>query len=87
MANDSHLSIKLDGLKALERGLKTLPAAVPGVTSMSINASLRKMNTEAWRNIQPRYFVQRRIINRALKLVYANPSRLVGALVASGKHL
>src|SRR6266404_9312715 len=86
MAGESHISIKLDGLKALERGLKSLPAAVPNVTSMSINYSLRKMNTEAWRTIQPRYFVDRRAITRSLKMVYANPSKLVGALVATGKR-
>src|SRR6266436_9208106 len=87
MATDAHISIKLDGLKALNNGLKSLPAAVPNVTSMSINYCLRKMNTEAWRVIQPRYFVDRRTVTRSLKMVYANPTKLVGALVATGKHL
>jgi hypothetical protein len=87
MAGNSYIGIKLDGLKALEAGLKTLPAAIPNVTSLSINYCLRKMNTEAWRAIQPRYFVDRRTITRSLKMIYANPTKLAGALVATGKHL
>src|SRR5258705_12817748 len=44
------------------------------------------MNTEAWRTIQPRYFVDRRTVTRSVKMVYANPGKLAGALVATGKH-
>jgi hypothetical protein len=83
----SEFSIDLDGLKALEKGLKSIPARVPNVTSMAINSALRKMYTAALKSITKTYFVEERIVKRGLTMVYANPSKTTGGLVASGKHL
>ena len=80
-------SIDLDGLKALEKGLKSIPARVPNVTSMAINSALRKMYNAALKSITRVYYVEERILRRGLKMVYANPSKTTGALVGTGKHL
>lgn len=83
----SEFSINLDGLKAMEKGLRSIPNKVPNVTSMSINSALRKMYTAALRSIGRVYYVEERILKRGLKMVYANPTKTAGALVGSGKHL
>ena len=83
----SNISIKLDGLKALEKGLKTLPKTVPAVTAVSVNEAVDKMYTAAWRTIKPQFFLKQKYFSRAIKKVRANPSKPVGALVATGKHL
>ena len=80
-------SIDLDGIKALEKGLRSIPNKIPNVTSMAINSSLRKMYNAALKTIVKVYYVEERIVKRGLTMVYANPTKTVGALVGTGKHL
>lgn len=87
MATESRFNINLDGLKAMTRELKTLPQVVPNVTSASINEAVDKMYTAAWKLIKPQYYVKQKYFSRDAKKVRANPTRLAGALVATGKRL
>lgn len=87
MAASTRIELRLDGLKALEKGLKSLPQAIPGVTSASLNYAVDRMYTEAWRTIKPEFFLKQKYFARATKKIRANPTKLVAALLAIGKHL
>lgn len=83
----TEILVKLDGLKALQRGLREVPKAIPGVTSRAINAAVDREYTESWDLIKSQYYLQKkRFFAEATRKVRANPTKLVGALVATGKN-
>jgi hypothetical protein len=73
-------------VEALQKGLASLPEAIPKVTSFAINYAVDKAKTNAWRAIGARYNIQQQRVYDALTLLKSTPTNLSGGIVANSPH-
>jgi hypothetical protein len=70
-------------VEELQKGLASLPEAIPKVTSFAINYAVDKAKTNAWRAIGARYNINQGRVYDALTLFKATPTNLSGGIVAN----